>query len=850
MWFASLLFSIVSRLVNEQVDIHHKKGEILMKRLALILLALFISFAPAWAQDFGSVSGRVTQGDGVVANAWIGLFSLEGGNNNQGPQPQFTQTDREGRYRLPEVLPGRWLVQAALPNGGAPQSRQIEVRANANTEVNFAFEGQGQNDGFGIVFGTVTLNGNAVANATVILNPADPNDGRRARSTRTGENGQYRLVQVIAGNWIASSILAQGRVIEHQIALQDGQELEVNFEFGADQQDEVGSIFGRVTLNGEPVAGAMVVVGADGNNGGQMLAAQTGRDGGYRFDDVLVGEYPARAMLPDGRAQAREVRVNAGEETELNFAFEGDGGGGGGDREFGGVAGLVSNSDGNPLRGAEVLLVADPADGQNGDNRQFRQMTHTNEQGRYSFQNVPLGACTVAAARFGYIPQEARAEVALNEVTEVDFVLQPVEELDIPVGSIGGFVTDIDGAAIEQAHVLVVIQVEGGNGNPNGGREGRFRVELVGFTDDQGAYLIEDVPAGAGRARAAKRGYRPADAEVQIVENEVAEVNFVLEVLEDGGNGGGNGGGEGRHNGEMVELRGTAIVIEGDVADVYLLDADADGAADYILNFGPPEYDPGNGAARPADGDQIVITGRIIGHMDPPMVVVLTINDRVWRDPENGGHGGRPGGGNGWNGDPNLELVEAEGNVIFQDREAPWHDRWGLNTNDDVRPEFRLFFGEDDYDPGNGVQRPADGDFVNILGGLFQPRNGLPVIVVYQINGQFWREPGDTLQLLWIDPNEVKDPGLLSPITPVLVSSYPNPFNNQSTVQVALPTAGRVRVSLLDLTGKELIPIAEGYFAAGRQELDLNAELLGSGEYFLRIETASGGVIQKVTLLK
>ena len=33
--------------------------------------------------------------------------------------------------------------------------------------------------------------------------------------------------------------------------------------------------------------------------------------------------------------------------------------------------------------------------------------------------------------------------------------------------------------------------------------------------------------------------------------------------------------------------------------------------------------------------------------------------------------------------------------------------------------------------------------------------DGLPIIIVYEINGQLWRELGDTLGLYWDDPNAV-----------------------------------------------------------------------------------------------
>jgi hypothetical protein len=70
--------------------------------------------------------------------------------------------------------------------------------------------------------------------------------------------------------------------------------------------------------------------------------------------------------------------------------------------------------------------------------------------------------------------------------------------------------------------------------------------------------------------------------------------------------------------------------------NMYFLDTNFDDSAEYILNFGPPNYNPGNGATRPNDGDTIAIVGGLMGgwmgHLD--MIIVYEINGQSWwRDP-------------------------------------------------------------------------------------------------------------------------------------------------------------------------------------------------------------------------
>jgi hypothetical protein len=117
---------------------------------------------------------------------------------------------------------------------------------------------------------------------------------------------------------------------------------------------------------------------------------------------------------------------------------------------------------------------------------------------------------------------------------------------------------------------------------------------------------------------------------------------------------GGNGGGDHQGNGcdpdsvTVIELAGTALVDTchrdpGHPGDhgphgeliCYAADTDADGHPNYALDFGRPDYNPGNGATRPLAGDEITIVGGQV-FCPPammPMVIVYEINGLLWRTP-------------------------------------------------------------------------------------------------------------------------------------------------------------------------------------------------------------------------
>ena len=90
--------------------------------------------------------------------------------------------------------------------------------------------------------------------------------------------------------------------------------------------------------------------------------------------------------------------------------------------------------------------------------------------------------------------------------------------------------------------------------------------------------------------------------------------------------------------------------------------------------------------------------------------------------------------------------------------------------------------------------RPANGDSISIVGGqIFCPNALIPIVIVYEINGLLWREPGDTLGLGAAMPESVEEPVAIgAPLTYLTASNYPNPFNPTTTIQYSVPVAGPV----------------------------------------------------------
>jgi len=84
----------------------------------------------------------------------------------------------------------------------------------------------------------------------------------------------------------------------------------------------------------------------------------------------------------------------------------------------------------------------------------------------------------------------------------------------------------------------------------------------------------------------------------------------------------------------------------------------------------------------------------------------------------------------------------------------------------------------------------------------------------------------------------------------VTLSSYPNPFRQQATVEYALPKAQEVRLVLYDVLGREVAVLENGRKEAGHHTVRLNADQLASGVYFGRLKAGNKRLTQKITVVR
>jgi hypothetical protein len=84
----------------------------------------------------------------------------------------------------------------------------------------------------------------------------------------------------------------------------------------------------------------------------------------------------------------------------------------------------------------------------------------------------------------------------------------------------------------------------------------------------------------------------------------------------------------------------------------------------------------------------------------------------------------------------------------------------------------------------------------------------------------------------------------------MLYNNYPNPFNPMTKIRFDLPADGSTKVTVYDISGREVsVPLNE-YLKAGEYEIKFDALNLSSGIYFYRLTSGNFNSIKKMVLLK
>jgi photosystem II stability/assembly factor-like uncharacterized protein len=84
----------------------------------------------------------------------------------------------------------------------------------------------------------------------------------------------------------------------------------------------------------------------------------------------------------------------------------------------------------------------------------------------------------------------------------------------------------------------------------------------------------------------------------------------------------------------------------------------------------------------------------------------------------------------------------------------------------------------------------------------------------------------------------------------ILSQNYPNPFNPVTNIEFSVPKNGAVKLTVFDITGKELAVLVNQILSIGKYKVDYNGANLSSGTYFYRLQTNDFVATKKMVLIK
>ncbi len=115
-------------------------------------------------------------------------------------------------------------------------------------------------------------------------------------------------------------------------------------------------------------------------------------------------------------------------------------------------------------------------------------------------------------------------------------------------------------------------------------------------------------------------------------------------------------------------------------------------------------------------------------------------------------------------------------------------------------------------------------------------------------SGEIVETDGDVISMEAADYNGYKVEGMIVPAE-FSATSYPNPFNPVTTIELNLPTSSDWNISIFNVTGQKIAEF-EGYSEAGPMKVEWNGASHASGIYFYKATAGKYSATRKMVLLK
>jgi len=166
-------------------------------------------------------------------------------------------------------------------------------------------------------------------------------------------------------------------------------------------------------------------------------------------------------------------------------------------------------------------------------------------------------------------------------------------------------------------------------------------------------------------------------------------------------------------------------------------------------------------------------------------------------------------------------------------------DTWQLDVNDGW---IDINLDEGTIEPDGSQEMMLILDAVGFVDGI------------YEGSVWFWHNAADSLAIvpftLTVETNAVYSDDIYSPNDFAIESVYPNPFNPSTTIQFNLPMAGKTKLTIFDISGRQIATLIDSRLEAGRHNLQFDAGSLPSSVYMIRLVSGQQTLHKKMMLIK
>ncbi|MGA4719889.1 carboxypeptidase regulatory-like domain-containing protein [Fictibacillus nanhaiensis] len=425
---------------------------------------------------------------GVIRNAETGdpvLGAVLSVINSIGIIVRTTTTNSEGAYLITGLAPNTYTISADK-FGFAPNTVGAIVTSNQTTNASIlisAIKGDIQGS-------VVDAAGNPIINHQISIKLTDTN-GVIIRTLITNNAGEFAFLDVQPGEYLLN-ITAQGyqaKTVPVIVVADQVTQVIINLSsaFGAVR----GTVVERET--GNPINGARITVTDIANI--VVATGITDSNGQFFITNLALGSLNVSASKTGFGSTTKGVIVQDGQITETRLELV---------SEPGNLTGVILNQlTGNPIPGASIRVI---------DSTQSTVISLLSaDNGQYSVSGLATGRYQVNVTAINFSSNLSGVIILANDTTVDNVALNP------DPGSLAGNVTSLTtGQPIPNTSIEVrAFGVAG-------------PVIAVTVTNNEGRYLVSNLPPGVYTIVANALGFGTAEASEEVLSNQVRIQDLVM----------------------------------------------------------------------------------------------------------------------------------------------------------------------------------------------------------------------------------------------------------------------------------------------------------------------------------